>query len=67
MKKNIDGEAVARCFTGTWERHDRYEHEMKTSRWIILKMLIRGTMKLRWWVPVSQKRKGLYLKGKEMI
>lgn len=63
MKKTKDENIV---WTGTIERHDTYELEAKVPRWILLKQLIRGTSKLQWRVPASKKRKGLYLKGKNL-
>ena len=47
-----------------WVKSNVYEYEIKTSRLLILKMLFRGTIKLKWNIPVNFHDKRLKIEGK---
>ena len=52
--------------TTAWIAHETFESETPINRWIAFKILLRGTIKTRWQVPINKKRKGLYIKGKKI-
>ena len=57
---------MKKTVTATWKKHDTYVKILTTSRWEILKSLIRGRAGIQWERPYDAKRKGIYVKGKKL-
>lgn len=53
--------------TVSWIKQDTYKTEdIPISRWSAVKAFLKGKIHIKYQVPVNQKRKAIYFKGKKV-
>ena len=52
--------------TSTLQSHDTYGHKTKISRVHALAAFVTGKVNIKWQVPTTKKRKGLYITGRKV-